>query len=50
MPELLAALDAFMQEHRRSGELDADVDGDAVWMRCECGAFILRASRQPCDA
>jgi hypothetical protein len=22
MPELLAALDAFMQEHRRCGELD----------------------------
>jgi hypothetical protein len=28
MPELLAALDAFVQEHRRCDELDASIDGD----------------------
>ena len=38
MPELLAALDAFMQEHRRCGDLDGAVDGDQVWMACDCGA------------
>lgn len=27
MPELLAALEAFVQEHRRCGELDAGVEG-----------------------
>ena len=32
MPELFAALDAFMQEHRRCGELDGGVDDDVVWM------------------
>jgi hypothetical protein len=36
MPELLAALDAFVQERRRSGDLDGGIDGDVVWMRCSC--------------
>ena len=40
MPELLAALDAFMQEHRRCGELGSGVDGERVWMACDCGAGI----------
>jgi hypothetical protein len=36
LPELLAALDAFLQEHRcRCGELDGGVNGDVVWMSCE---------------
>jgi hypothetical protein len=40
MPELLAALDAFLQEHRRCGELDGGVDGERVWMECDCGADV----------
>jgi hypothetical protein len=40
MPELLAALDAFMQEHRRCGELDGGVDEERIWMACDCGAGI----------
>ena len=41
MPELLAALDAFMQEqHRRCGDLDGGVEGERVWMACDCGAGI----------
>jgi hypothetical protein len=40
MPDLLAALDAFLQEHRRCGDLDAGVDGGRVWMACDCGAGI----------
>ena len=40
MPELLAALDAFLQEHRRCGELDGGVEDDRVWMACDCGAVI----------
>jgi hypothetical protein len=35
---LLADLDAFNLDHRRCGELDASVDGDIVWMACDCGA------------
>ena len=30
MPELLAALDAFVQEHRHRGELDGGVDAERV--------------------
>jgi hypothetical protein len=41
MPELLAALDAFMQEHRRCGELNTGVEGSQVWMACESGAAWL---------
>jgi hypothetical protein len=41
MPELLAALDAFLQEHRRCGELEGGIDGERVWMGCDCGAGIV---------
>ena len=40
MPELLAALEAFLQEHRRCGDLDGGVEGERVWMTCDCGAVI----------
>lgn len=30
MPALLAALDAFLHEHRRCGDLDAGLDGERV--------------------
>jgi hypothetical protein len=41
MPELIAALAAFLQEHRRCGDLDGGVDGEQVWMSCECGATVV---------
>jgi hypothetical protein len=41
MPELLAALDAFVQEHRRCGDLDGGVDGERVWLACDCGGGIV---------
>ena len=41
MPELLAALDAFLQEPRRCGDLDGGVEADHVWMACDCGADIV---------
>src|SRR5437899_6594038 len=44
-PTLLEALDAFLSEHRRCGELDEGVDGKRVWMVCAgCGARIIRRS------
>ena len=43
MRELLAALDAFLQEHRRCGELDGGVEHERVWMACECGADIVHS-------
>jgi hypothetical protein len=41
MPELLAALDAFLREHRRCADLEGGVDSERVWMACDCGACIL---------
>jgi hypothetical protein len=35
---LLTDLGAFSTEHRRSGDLDAGVDGPVVWFDCQCGA------------
>jgi hypothetical protein len=42
MPRLLADLEAFLQEHRRCGDMDGGVEGDRVWMTCECGAVLTR--------
>ena len=47
MPELLAVLDAFMQEHRRCGELDGGVNGERAWMACDCGASIAHPVEPP---
>jgi hypothetical protein len=41
---VLADLDAFLQEHRRCGEIEAKVEGDRVWMTCTCGAVINRSA------
>lgn len=46
MPELLAALDTFMQEHRRCGDLDARVEPALVWMACDRSAGIVRQARR----
>jgi hypothetical protein len=43
MKTLWDALDAFLQEHRRCGALDGGVEGERVWMTCECGARISHA-------
>ena len=40
MPDLLAALDAFVQELRRCGDLEGGVEEERVWMTCDCGAGI----------
>jgi len=45
MPALLAALDAFVQEHRRCGEVDARIEGTRVWMTCDCGAVLVRSTQ-----
>lgn len=41
MSLLLRELEAFVQEHRRCGDLDGGVEGDRVWMWCTCGARIV---------
>lgn len=42
VPELIAAIDAFLQEHRRCGALESGADGQLVWIVCECGARLVR--------
>ncbi len=34
------AVEAFLDEHRGCGDLDAGVDDGRVWMTCECGGAI----------
>jgi hypothetical protein len=41
---LIAELGAFLQEHRRCGDLDGAVEGDQVWMTYTCGAAISRSA------
>jgi hypothetical protein len=38
----MTRLDAFDTEHRQCGDLDAGVDGQIVWMACDCGASMAR--------
>jgi len=42
VPELLAALDVFLLEHLRCGELDGRVEPNRIRMACECGAMIAQ--------
>jgi hypothetical protein len=43
-------LDAFSTENRHCGDLDGSVDGDIVWMACDCGARMARRVNEPDDA
>jgi hypothetical protein len=47
MRELLASLDAFIQEHRRCGDLAGGVDDQHVWLACDCGAGIAHPISDP---
>lgn len=49
MSELLAAFDAFLHEHRRCGWLDGGVEGELVWMACECGARLTHPAHSQRD-
>jgi hypothetical protein len=39
---LLTELDAFFTDHRLCGDLDAGVEGEVVWIACDCGASMAR--------
>lgn len=47
MPEVLSALNAIVQEHRRWGELDVGGDEGHVWMARDCGASIAHSIQWP---
>ena len=51
MKTLWDALDAFIQEHRRCGEMDGGVEEECVWMTCACGAEMAQPlNRQSKDS
>jgi hypothetical protein len=45
MPELLAALIAFVAEHRRCGDLDGGLKDGIVRIECSCGAELIRPAQ-----
>ena len=47
MPDVLAALVAFVAEHQRCGDLDGGKDGGYVWLACSCGARIAHPVNAP---
>jgi hypothetical protein len=40
MTDLALDIDAFYLEHGRGGDLDAGVEGEVIWIACDCGASI----------
>jgi hypothetical protein len=42
MKTLWDALDAFLQEHRRCGQMDGGVGEGRGWMTCKCSAEIAQ--------
>jgi hypothetical protein len=47
---LLTELDAFFTEHMPCGDLDAGVEGEMVWITCDCGASMARRVDETDDA
>ena len=43
---LLTDLDAFFIELGRCGDLDAGIEGEVVWIACDCGARMARRVAQ----
>jgi len=42
MPDVLNALEAFVAEHQRCGDLDGGKAGGYVRIACSCGARIVK--------
>jgi hypothetical protein len=51
MRTLYDAIEAFLQEHWRCGELESGVEllDELVWMTCECGAGLCHWLALPLD-
>ena len=48
LSHLLHGLAAFLQEHRRCGELNGGADEEWIWMTCTCRAVISRTLEPAC--
>ena len=43
----LGAFVAFVDEHKRCGDLDGGVDNGYVWLACSCGAQMVHLASAP---
>jgi len=44
---VLAALVAFVAEHKRCGDLDGGRDDGYFWLQCSCGGLIMQPANEP---
>jgi hypothetical protein len=47
---VLGALVAFVDDHKRCGDLDGGLDHGHVWLGCSCGAQIVHPAKEPAPA
>jgi hypothetical protein len=47
---VLGALVAFVDDHKRCGDLDGGLDKGHVWLACSCGAQIVHPAKEPAPA
>jgi hypothetical protein len=47
---VLSAFVAFVDEHKRCGDLGGGVDNGYVWLTCSCGAQIVHPAKEPAPA
>ena len=41
------AIKAFIDEHRRSGDIDSGSDSGCVWLQRSCGGLIMQPETDP---
>jgi len=44
---VLGAFVAFVDDHKRRGDLDGGLDNGYVWLGCSCGAQIVQPAKEP---
>ena len=47
---VLRAFVAFVDDHKRCGDLEGGLDNSYVWLECSCGAQIVHPAREPAPA
>jgi hypothetical protein len=43
----LGGFTAFIDEHKRCGDLDGGSDNGYVWVQCSCGGLIMQPAKEP---
>jgi hypothetical protein len=47
---VLGAFVAFVDDHKRCGDLEGGLDNGLVWLECSCGAHIVHPAKEPAPA